>query len=266
MGLYAVTKKMRQKWLEMRENGDTLKEISKEVKYDPRTVAKHLETAQHERDNEEIRKQIKRKALEDHYAEIIVFVDKLISELELKKSLKRDDSDVYWIALQQHMPKARVWPLTTKLEALGSMIVTLAEGLKTKLSENVQLRISNLVTDQSGTDFVLAGVVDVVIDRLLRPNVPLPSFRIIREADETQTILLGKLSVARVNAGSINKAKELVTEVIDNVAGEVKTWTEVEELARSLLDRDGFVNELREALVTIKMRKILPGNCKYCPF
>ena len=95
MGLYTVTKKMRQDWLEMLEDGATLKEISKKVERDHRTVAKHLEIAEQEREDEEIRKKIKRNALEEHYADIMLFVEKLIGELDSNKSVKRFASDVY---------------------------------------------------------------------------------------------------------------------------------------------------------------------------
>ena len=66
--------------------------------------------------------------------------------------------------------------------------------------------------------------------------------------------------------GSDNIVEKVVTGVIDDVVLKAKTWKRVGKLTTLLSDRDGLIIELREALVTIKMRKILPGKCKYCPF
>ena len=69
-------------WLQRSERGETPPEIAKADGYDVRTVRRNLELARQEREQREARSVVYSRALEDHYADLVVFAARLDSRLK----------------------------------------------------------------------------------------------------------------------------------------------------------------------------------------
>jgi hypothetical protein len=109
--LPAVQPEIRRQWLKRyEEDGESPPQISIKDGYDVRTVRKQTEFERQEREKREARFAVLRKALEDHYADLFGFAQKLESELVNDSArLTTLKDDPMWSALREHLPRAKMW-------------------------------------------------------------------------------------------------------------------------------------------------------------
>lgn len=122
----------RRKWLERQENGESVRSIASTEKCDVRTVQKHLQLAEEERNRREAMTAFVRTALERHQADLLdvvrairrimpVFPDpsRLGAELETEIGDPISLPSKLLEALRkEHIPKADLWKAIRKWEVL----------------------------------------------------------------------------------------------------------------------------------------------------
>jgi len=116
----AVKPELRRQWLYRNESlGESPPQIATADGYDVRTVRSQLEIEVREREQKEARAVVLRKALENHYADLCTFAQKLDSHVIGKSgSLQMLREDPMWGALREHQSRAKIWKNLERWESL----------------------------------------------------------------------------------------------------------------------------------------------------
>ena len=114
-----VKSKQRQDWFERHGKGETIRQIAEADDFDERTVRKHVSTAREEREAAGARSAVLRNAMEQHYADLCGFAERLLSSLEGRKPYTYSERDEYLnSALRQHLPRSPLWVNLNKYHRL----------------------------------------------------------------------------------------------------------------------------------------------------
>ena len=128
-----VRTEQRQDWLARTESGESVPHIASADMFDVRTVRKHVELAKQERESTEARAAVLRNALEDHYADLRGFTERLLCRIEERKGGYSERDEYLQTALKQHLSRSPIWPNINKHEGLLAEIAGLKEEIKARL-------------------------------------------------------------------------------------------------------------------------------------
>ena len=256
----------RREWLRrLEEDGEPLSKIAESVKFDVRTVKKQTEMAIEEREGREARLIVLRQALEKHYVDLLILVDRLDSAL-IQSSLPmgiRDDR--MWGALREHLPRSSMWKLIDKMERLNGDIRDIEKRAEQRLWEEVREENSFKLVSQTGVaeielhDKGLLGAMSYK----LHQNHPstLQDITISSISDGRTTLYCEGSACASVPTVQIEKAKEFII----GLMAQICHWPEYEELQKTISVRTKITGEIREELAILIFKRVFPGHCKYCP-
>ena len=103
----AVKPEVRRQWLRRyEEEGESPPQIARADSYDVRTVRKQIGAERQERERRDARSVVLRHALEQHYADLYSFAQKLDLQLTMEGStLDMMRGDRMWSALREHLPR-----------------------------------------------------------------------------------------------------------------------------------------------------------------
>jgi len=83
----------------------------------------------------------------------------------------------------------------------------------------------------------------------------------IRDAALGQLEILKNFDFHKISDDDKSDAVRLAKEIL----GEVPTWEEFNELSRSWSELERVRRILRNELAVIRLRRVVPGKCRYCP-
>jgi DNA-binding transcriptional MerR regulator len=256
----------RREWLRrLEEQGLSLSELAKVVDYDVRTVKKQIEMAHQERESHEARFFVLRQALEKHYADLLSFVERLDSGIIHSSLSMGIKDDRMWVALHEHLPRSPLWKLIDKMEHLNEKVRDIEKRAEQHLLIEVRTENSFKLVSQSGVqdpglyDKGLLGAMNYQLHQNLPCTVL--DITISSISDDRTTLYYAGCACAVVPPGQVEKAKEFIT----NLIAQVCSWPEYEELGKTLSERTKMIDDLREELATIILKRVIPGHCKYCP-
>ena len=86
-------------------------------------------------------------------------------------------------------------------------------------------------------------------------------FRLASAGEATTLIEYGVYTIGRVPNGRVTAVKELVLALLPKVT----TWQEHNQMSRLFTSLDRVQRELHNELLTVILRRIVPGKCRYCP-
>ena len=92
-------------------------------------------------------------------------------------------------------------------------------------------------------------------------RIPEERFTTERVPEDMVRIAWGSWSCATVPLGREQEAKDLVTDLMKRIG----QWPECDSMERVLTELTKVMDILREELATIKLRRVVPGRCRYCP-
>lgn len=266
----AVDAEKRRNWLKrVEEDGQTPPQIAKVDGYDVRTVRTNVQLAREEREAREARTLVLRNALEFHYADIVAFTERLESAL-LEPSVipLPERGDRLFTALREHLPRSPIWKALNRWEHLITGIRGLEEGAKTRLQKQLATIDSFGLIQQPGDIGLHPDGLSGMVVELLRSLAQFPDrrfpeemFKIDKEQEDLVRISYMAWACATVPLNREQEAKNLVIDLVNQVG----QWSECDSMERALAELNRVMETLREELATIKLRRLVPGRCRYCP-
>jgi len=270
-----VKPEKRQEWLERYEGGESPPKIAAADGFDARTVRKHIEIAQQEKETKEARASVLRNALERHYADLCHYAERLvgqssgghISEFGMSISPAVPYEQQLGIALRQHLPRSPIWGLLNQQPRLQTSKAELTKELVQKIEEDIASD-SRLLTELTGEE---NGVIPGLIVALTAQAQQWVQGRAGLNVEDN---LISKpaengfvdLSYGAYNMGKVREEHvELVRGAIIDWTARIKEWDVYHGLEKTLRDLDRVENNLRDEIAVIVLRRVVRGRCRYCP-
>jgi hypothetical protein len=264
-----VRPELRRQWLHRYEEvGESPPEIAKADGYDVRTVRAQIDFERQERERREAKSIVLRQALENHYADLCSFAQKLDSHvIGETDSLGMLREDPMWNALREHLPRSTAWKNLDKLEAVRGEIHQVDDKLKRPLEEMIAAKTRLAFPVSSGEIGLTAGVVDALIAHFrltARGEVGLDKrtdFRTAPVDGATTSIEYGAYTIGKVANDRVTEVKDLFL----NLLSEVVAREEHDEMGRLFILLDQLKRKLHDELLIVILRRVVTGRCRYCP-
>jgi cell fate (sporulation/competence/biofilm development) regulator YlbF (YheA/YmcA/DUF963 family) len=268
-----VKPEVRRDWLRRNEeSGESPPQIAAKDRFDVRTVRKQIDMAKQEREVREARSTVLRDALERHYEDLRKFADGLNSEiLGLQGVPSSPDDDLMEAALRQHLPRSPIWTYISKRQTLQQRVDEEQQKLERGIEESVKAdhRLTPLIN--AGLDGIVPGVIAVLVAEAKQWS-----------HGNTEHTLKDSLVMEPVGEGLVNprfgfshigpmgesEAKDyvpIVHDVLDDLESSLRDSQEYRDLEKTIAEIGRLGGKLREELAVIRLRRIVPGRCKYCP-
>jgi len=264
-----VKPELRRQWLRRyEEEGESSPQIAKVDGFDVRTVRKQIELERQERERREAKSLVLRRALEQHYADLCAFAQRLTAQVTTEgRTLLVLRDERMWSALREHMPRSIVWKSLDKWEHIQSQIeqleIEMAKSFEEKVKSTLPLDFVTAPQEVGLTDGVILALAFhcKVMAQGRQGLLGRTDFALRQLADQVTDIQLGAFYICRVPNDQVTDIKNLVTEVLD----EVTTWNSYHDLERLYAELKRVQRVLEDELAIITLRRIVPGRCKYCP-
>jgi len=269
----AVKPEIRRNWLKRNEEeGESPPQIAKEAKYDVRTVRKQIEVARQEREAREARSIVLRNALERHYEDMRRYAEKLNSQITgMNDSTSSLDDDFIESALRQHLPRSPLWAYLSRLQVLQQRANEGQQVLENKISEIVKKEPALKRLTDAGLDGVVPGIV-AVLDAETKQWLDGYSAYTLKDSMIMEAAGEGLVDprVGFSRMGTMAKEKavgnmKIVLKALAELEVLVKGIQEYIELEKIIAETERLHSKLREELAIIRLRRIVPGRCKFCP-
>lgn len=254
-------------WLEKIESAIPIKEISVKEYYDPRTIKKHIRQAQQEREAHQARASVLRSALEKHYEDICELAVKIEEAVTDGREVILDLTEPYiWKALKQHKPKAPLWVHIKQWNDILSEIKALRQDAHTKMEDY----LDKAATSEKAFKYkgVLEGTIALFkhqFDRWLMGDNGLTienSFKVEPIDDQHSNLSCG---FAQMGGVSNNNIEEIKVTVI-KYKNKIKSWKRLSNIQNFYtIYRSETRTKIIDELAIIKLRRVVPGHCDYCP-
>jgi hypothetical protein len=264
-----VKPEMRRHWLRRyEEEGESPPQIAKADGYDVRTVRKQIEIERQERERREARSVVLRHALEQHYADLCAFAQKLDSAVaDTGSSLTPLKDERMWSALREHLPRSVIWKNLDRRRYIRDEIRGLEYELEKKFGEQLEsrsgLKFSKL-PEKAGLDRSAILALISHLEAVAREQSGLLSranFTLIPIDEKLTDIHLGAFYIGRIPNKQVPNIKKLVSDLLS----EIITWEEYYKMRRLVAELDRIQRVLRDELAVIILRRVVPGRCRYCP-
>jgi len=268
-----VKPEVRRDWLRRNEeSGESPPQIAAKDRFDVRTVRKQIDMAKQEREVREARSTVLRNALERHHEDLRKFADGLNSEiLGLRDVPSSPDDDLMEAALRQHLPRSPIWTYISKRQTLQQRV----DEQQQKLERAIEVLVKEDRRLTPLTDAGLKGIVPGVIAVL------------VAEAKQwshgnTEHTLKDSLVMEPAGEGLVNprfgfshmgimevehseRYVKIVHDVLEDLESRLRDWEDYRDLEKTIAEIGRLGGRLREELAVIRLRRIVPGRCKYCP-
>jgi hypothetical protein len=268
-----VKPEARRDWLRRNEeDGESPPQIAAKDKFDIRTVRKQIDLAKQEREVREARSIVLRNALERHYDDLRKYAEKLNSEISGVGDVPSSpDDDLIEAALRQHLPRSPIWGYIAKWKHLQQR----TEGEQEKLESVIE---GSVKTDQRliplvniGLNGIEHGIVAVLIAEVKQwshgsTEYTLKDSLIMEPAGEGfVNPRFGFSHMGVMEVGRSEEYAKIIYDVLEDLESKLRDWEEYRNLEKTIVEIGHLGVKLREELAVIRLRRILPGRCKYCP-
>jgi len=265
----AVKPEMRRQWLKRyEEDGESPPRIAKAAGYDVRTVRKQIDLERQERERREAKFAVLRGALEDHYADLCSFTQKVDSALGSDSAhLAELEEDPMWSALREHLPRFKMWKNLAKWESLHVQLEQMDSDMKQKLENLASTRSPLEFAAKSHEVGLSEGAILALafhLKAVAKGEPGLDSRAVfLREAVDRETtwLRLGAFIIGRIPNTKIDEIQQFIVDLLN----EIITWPERDDLGRLLGELKRLHKAIHEELLVIILRRVVPGKCKYCP-
>ncbi len=262
-----VKPETRLEWLKRTEHGETPPQIAQTDDFDVRTVRKHVELAQLDRDVRQARSEVLRHALEEHYRDLLDTVRDIEKQVSSESPVSLEKDIPLMSGLHQHMPRSPLWENLRKWNRTLQELAELERTLRQKVQEEIEVdgRLKGIVSQ--GSSGVIPATVDVFVHQVkqwVRGSEGLTldrNFRFEKASEGRVGVIYGFSHFGEIEESQVGAIKN----IISDFELKMKQWTEYLEMEKltSRLSRIG--KAIREMLTVILLRRIVQGKCKFCP-
>ena len=258
-------------WLRRNEEeGISASQIAKEDYVDVRTVRKHIGLQRSERETLKARHEVLRDCLEKHYADLCSFAEKLRSSVSEQKPEKVSPllkEDPMWRALHSHLPRIRLWRDLDKWDKMVSEFEVSIENLKTRIRTEAVAKSSMEFSSSLDKTGLYEGFIDGLIFHLhLKAlgwhGLEEINYKPLKNTQYGVRVERGAFAIALVTDYKVEDIKSL----FDDMMNHALNWEEYELLSEKVQGLLQVKKHIYEELTKIILRRIVPGQCTYCPF
>ncbi len=267
-----VLPEQRLDWLMRSELGETVPQIAENDGYDVRTIRRHIELAKQQREVKEARATVLRNALERHYEDLCSFAERL--DPTIAKNIpnpSQTDDNFMEAALRQHLPRSPIWGYLVNRRSLQQEYTELLAEAKAKVEQAVRVehRFDPLLS--AGLTEVVSGIIIAFAFQVEKWSL---GFKGLNVRDNLRTELAGEGLVqlcygfSRMDIVKSKDAEGYLTtlgEIIKYLEKNIRKWKVLDNLCKTNHEISRLNRKLHEELSIIRLRRIVPGRCKYCP-
>ncbi len=268
-----VNAEVRKEWLKRYEvDGESPPQIAAKDRFDARTVRKQLDLAKEERETREARLLVLRTAMENHYDDLRKFAEKLNASISGRSEITYSpDDDLIESALKQHLPRSPIWNMIAKRKSLALKIDEEKAKLVLKIKELVKSDKKILSLPKDLTKGVGTGIENLLIfeaEQWINGNAghTLKESVVMEPAEEGK--VNPRIGFSHLGVMDLTSAKQIIKTALDAVIlmeSRIKELDEYRTIQRTKADIDTLGLKLREELAVVRLRRIVPGRCRYCP-
>lgn len=263
-----VKPEQRKQWLRRYEAGESASKIADSDDFDVRTVRRHIEHGQQEREVHEARLMVLRSALESHYADLCRLAEQI--DLQIMREARMPLSvteDRMWSALRQHLPRSPLWAYLSKWDELQQKLDELRHEVTARLEKTMESdsRLSPMLS--MAKEGVVAGMVAALAFQLEswsreRGGLTIKDNLHTEPAEDGfVNVRYGFAHMGKVSEGHLH----LIREMLGDHESRIVDWPEYSTLQKLFQESDRLKRNLRDELAVVTLRRIVPGRCKYCP-
>jgi len=267
-----VKLEQRREWLRRSEMGESVPKIADSDDFDVRTVRKHIELAKQEREVKEARAAVLRNALERHYDDLRKFAETLNSEILGASNIPSSpDDDLMEAALRQHLPRSPIWGYMSKRQNLRQRADEEQQKLEVVINESVKAdrRLTPLIND--GLDGIVPSIVAVLVAEAKQwahgnTGHSLKDSLVMESAGEgLVNPRFGFSHMGIMGVEHSERCVKIVHDVLEDLESRLRDWEGYRNLEKTIAEIGRLDRKLREELAIVRLRRIVPGRCKYCP-
>jgi hypothetical protein len=269
-----VKPERRRDWLRrFEEDGEPITKIASTDSFDLRTVRKHIQLAKEEREFREARTLVLRTAMERHYDDMRKFAEKLDSEIRGGSRIQAStDDDFIEAALRQHLPRSPLWSYLTKRQDLLRTVEEQQPALDKKIQALVN-RNRRLATLTKGGELprIIPGIVDLLVfeaKQWLSGNTRHTLGDSMVKDPAGEGFVNPRFGFSHMGVMSQELADmhmPTVHHTIGDLESSVKNFDEYLTLRKTISEMTCLKEKLREELAIVRLKRIIPGHCKFCP-
>jgi len=268
-----IKPEVRRDWLTRNEeDGESPPQIAVKDKYDVRTVRKQIDLAKQEREAREARSIVLRNALERHYDDLRKFAEKLSSEISGVGNVPSSpDDDLIEAALRQHLPRSPIWNYMSKWQNLQQRADEGQKKLEIMIEESVKVEPRLIPLINAGLDKIVPGIVAVLITEAKQwsngnTGYSLKDSLVMESAGEGfVNPRFGFSHMGIMEVEHSERYAKIVHDVIEDLESRIREQEDYRNLEKTIAEIGRLRGKLREELAVIRLRRIVPGRCKYCP-
>lgn len=267
-----VLPEQRLDWLRRSEEGESVPKIASNDGYDVRTIRRHIELAKQQREVKEARATVLRNALELHYEDLCSFAERLDPTIAKNISNPSQADDyLFETALRQHLPRSPIWGYLTNRGSLQQEYTELLVEAKARVEQAVRAerRFDPLLS--VGLSEVVPGIIIAFAFQVEKWSL---GFEGLNVRDNLRTEPAGEGLVQLCYGFSrmdIVKSKDAegylntLGKIIKYLEKNIRKWKVLDNLRKTSDEINRLDRKLHEELTVIRLRRIVPGRCKYCP-
>jgi hypothetical protein len=266
-----VKPEQRRDWLRRNEeNGESPPEIAKGEAFDVRTVRKQIEMAKQEREGREARSLVLRNAMEQHYNDLRKYAEKLNLQIYGQDiTPSSPDEEFIAAALHEHLPRSPIWDYLRKKENLEKIEKEQLVNTRNMI-EAAALNDQSLNSISGRIDGLLPGIIEALVFQAQQWS---HGKKGINPQDHLQSEPAGKgflnLRYGKYHLGKVAEVPAEYQEMLKTVLVKLESYLRDSEpylnLEKTATEIERLNRKLREELAVIRLRRIVPGRCKFCP-
>jgi len=268
-----IKPEVRHDWLRRNEeDGESPPQIATKDNFDIRTVRKQIDLAKQEREAREARSIVLRNALERHYDDFRKFAEKLNSEITgLGQVSYSTDDDFIEAGLRQHLPRSPIWGYWSKWKNLQQKATEEERKLEIAIEELVKTDKRLIPLINAGLNGITPGTKDVLVAEVKQwyhgnTAYTLRDSLVLEPAGEGKVNpRFGFSHIGTMGTGKAQEVSLIVHDALEDLEIKLRDREEYHKLEKTVADIGRIGSKLREELAVIRLRRIVPGRCKYCP-
>jgi hypothetical protein len=267
-----ITPEQRRDWLRRYEDGETQIHIVQEDHVDIRTVRKQIEMARAEREAKDARTLVLRSAIEQHYGDMLRYAERLDAAIRADTEIEQEPDDPFVeSALRQHLPRSILWQHIARRKTLRQDEVS------------QRRRLGDVVRGAAEADGVLSSLARAVngdiiqrVTEAVMVQVPVwldgnmeSSFkdRLSYQSEKEGLVnpMFGLAHMGVMEETLARKEMPRVRRALEDLERRAKNSPEFAGLRSTAEELKGLNEKIREELAVIRLRRIVPGKCSFCP-
>ena len=174
-------------------------------------------------------------------------------------------------ALRQHLPRSPIWGYMSKWHSLQQK------------GEEQQQKLENMIEQAVKADRRLTPLVSSGLDGLVPGIVRALAFQVEQWSHEQRGLDVkdnlvteptgeglvdlhyGFSHMGKMDRKHAERYVEVVRQVLVDLESSVREWEAFHDLERTISEIGRVSRKLREELAVLRLRRIVPGRCRYCP-